>query len=222
MPTDKDELIHFLMKTNQEQKETIEHLQNTITDLQSMVANLNETIDELKRKLFGTSSEKTKGTSREDEETGRQKEKTTVAGYTRTRKNKSKRNDLYASLPVETVYCDVPREQRLCPDCDTPMEHLGYTFVREELRITPAKVVRVQYMQEKTVCPVCKKEDDTTIAAAKTPTPLLAHSPASPDMVAMVMYQKVFLDLPFYRQSKDWKEKGYDSQSYTNTNTKYK
>ncbi len=88
------------------------------------------------------------------------------------------------------------------------MEHLGYKFVREELRITPAKVERVHYMQETLVCPVCRQEDETTIVEAKTPTPLLAHSPASPDMVAMVMYQKSFLHLPFYRQSKDWLEKG--------------
>ena len=88
------------------------------------------------------------------------------------------------------------------------MEHLGYKFVREELRITPAKVVRVHYMQETLMCPVCRQEDETTIVEAKTPTPLLAHSPASPDMVAMVMYQKSFLHLPFYRQSKDWMEKG--------------
>ena len=78
----------------------------------------------------------------------------------------------------------------------------------EELRITPAKVVRVHYMQETLMCPVCRQEDETTIVEAKTPTALLAHSPASPDMVAMVMYQKSFLHLPFYRQSKDWMEKG--------------
>lgn len=86
------------------------------------------------------------------------------------------------------------------------MEHLGYKFVREELRITPARVVRVRYMQETLVCPVCREEDETTILEGKTPTPLLAHSPASPDMVAAVMYQKSFLHLPFYRQSKDWLE----------------
>ena len=102
----------------------------------------------------------------------------------------------------------MPEAERFCPDCDSAMEHLGYKFVREELRITPAKVVRVRYMQETLVCPVCRQEDETTIKAAKAPTPLLVHSPASPDMVAMVMYQKSFLHLPFYRQSKDWIQKG--------------
>ena len=56
-------------------------------------------------------------------------------------------------------------------------------------------------MRETLMCPVCRQEDETT-------TPLLAHSPASPDMVAMVIYQKSFLHLPFYRQSKDRMEKG--------------
>ena len=55
-------------------------------------------------------------------------------------------------------------------------------------------------MRETLMCPVCRQEDETT-------TPLLAHSPASPDMVAMVIYQKSFLHLPFYRQSKDRMEK---------------
>ena len=63
-------------------------------------------------------------------------------------------------------------------------------------------------MAEKLICPACKEEDDTTIIKATVPTALMPHSPGSPDMVATVMYQKVFMDTPFYRQEKDWKEKG--------------
>ena len=177
-------------------------LRATIKELRSTIANLNETIDELKRKIFGTSSEKTR---RPDQEEGIQEEETVtvVKEHTRTRRKKSVRADLYEALPIKEISCDVPPEERICPDCGSPMEHLGYKFVREELRITPAKVVRVHYMQETLMCPVCRQEDETTIVEAKTPTPLLAHSPASPDMVAMVMYQKSFLHLPLYRQSKD-------------------
>lgn len=67
MPTDKDELIEYLKKNielletrNSEQSETIKVLQSTISDLNQTIVNLNETIDDLKRRLFGTSSEKTK------------------------------------------------------------------------------------------------------------------------------------------------------------------
>ena len=91
------------------------------------------------------------------------------------------------------------------------MGHLGYKTVREELRITPAKVERIRYLQETLVCPACREEDDITIKAAKTPTALLPHSPASPDMVAMVMYQKSCLYLPFYRQEKGLASEGCPS-----------
>ena len=54
MPTDKDELIEYLKKINEQQALVIDTLQATVRDLQGTVANLNETIDELRRKLFGT------------------------------------------------------------------------------------------------------------------------------------------------------------------------
>ena len=204
------ELIQMLKERLNEKDETIATLQATIETLQITIANLTETLDEFKRKFFGISSEKSKKKQTEEElpEETSESETCTVKEHTRERKKKSKRDDLYELLPTEEVFCDVPQEERLCPDCGAEMEHMGYTFIREELRITPAKVVRVRYMQEKLICLVCREEDDTTITQAKPPTALMPHSPASPDMVAMVMYQKSFLHLPFYRQEKDWKEKG--------------
>ena len=214
-----EEMMQLLQKTNIELeqrlkekddtiadlRDTVTDLRATITDLRATIANLTETLDEFKRKIFGKKSEKTKENKPEAEETS---SVSSVKEHIRTRKKKAVRADLYESLPIQEVHCDVPKEERFCPDCNADMKHLGYKFVREELRITPAKVVRVRYMQETLVCPVCREEDDTTMKEAKTPTALLAHSPASPDMVAMIMYQKSFLHLPFYRQSKDWLQKG--------------
>lgn len=189
-----------------------EAMQATIKELQATIANLEETVAELTPRLFGTSSEQTEKSGNRDYEAGvsagadsgtaqpvaARKQKASV------RKPKSTREELYEALPVKPVKCDVPEKDRFCPDCNAPMEHLGYSFVREELRVIPAKVYRVQYFQEKLVCPVCREEDDTTILAAKTPTPLFPHSPASPDMVATVMYNIGALYLPFYRQANDW------------------
>ena len=205
-----DENIQLLYKVISDKDKTIDELQKTIEQLNRNIANLTETIEEMKRKLFGISSEKlpkadavqTGGLETEPPKT------TEVKAHTRTAKPKSVRKDLYESLPVKRVDCMVPEEERFCPDCDTPMVHLGYSFVREELHIIPAKVIRVQYYQEKLKCLACEEEGDTTIVAARTPTALLKHSPASPDMVAEVMYQKVFMDLPFYRQGKYWKQLG--------------
>ena len=50
--SDKDQLIELLTKVNKEQEQTIK-------ELRAMIANLQETLNELQRKLFGTSSEKT-------------------------------------------------------------------------------------------------------------------------------------------------------------------
>lgn len=81
-------------------------LRATIKELRSTIANLNETIDELKRKIFGTSSEKTR---RPDQEEGIQEEETVtvVKEHTRTRRKKSVRADLYEALPIKEISCDV-------------------------------------------------------------------------------------------------------------------
>jgi len=53
-------------------------------------------------------------------------------------------------------------------------------------------------------CPGCHEEDETTIVAAPAPASLFPHSPASPSLVAMIMYRKAGLYLPFYRQEMDF------------------
>lgn len=136
------------------------------------------------------------------------RKKTTVRSHTRNRKPKAKREELYANLPVRDIRCPMPDTGRLCPDCDTPMETIAWQFVREELRITPAKVERVRYLQEVLACPACREEDGGSISKAPVPTALLAHSPASPSMAAYVMYQKYMNSVPFYRQEMDWLQMG--------------
>ena len=204
--------IRYLEQQTQEQSETIRTLNETIKDLRRTVANLQETMNELNRKLFGKSSEKTclklLEEEQEEEVIAGDSRKIQVKEHTRVRKPKSLRKDLYESLPVRRIDCPVPEGERTCPDCDTPMEHLGWVPAREELRITPVKVERVRYYQEKLVCPVCREEGDTTIIESRVPAPLLKHSPASPSIVATVMYDKSGLFLPFYRQEKDWEHKG--------------
>lgn len=128
MPLDAEEMIQLLLKTNKEQEQTITDLRATIKDLRSTIANLNETLDELKRKLFGSSSEKTKA-SQPVEETVPEAEPTTIVKeHKRVRKKKSVRADLYEALPVVEVPCDIPEEERICPDCDSKMEHLAISL----------------------------------------------------------------------------------------------
>lgn len=200
-------LIELLQKTIEQKDGQIEELRRTIMQLQATVANLNETIEEFRRKFFGASSEKSRRKTEEGAEEA-EEEKVTVRSHTRERRPKSRREELYANLPVREVRCPLPEEGRLCPDCDAPMETIAWAFAREELRITPATVERIHYMQEVLACPACREEDSTTIVKASTPTALFAHSPASPSMAAFVMYQKFMNAVPFYRQEMDWLQMG--------------
>jgi len=201
-------LVELMQKTIEQKDEQIKELRQTVADLQATVANLNETLEEFRRKFFGSSSEKTRRKTSGEEEPGQKGKKVAVKSHTRERKPKSKREELYKNLPVREVKCPVPEDCRLCPDCDAPMETVAWMPVREELCITPAKVERVCYLQEVLVCPACREEDEGTFTKAPTPTPLLAHSPTSPSMVAYVMYQKFMNSVPFYRQEMDWLQKG--------------
>ena len=74
------------------------------------------------------------------------------------------------------------------------------SFVHEELRITPAKVERIHYYQEKWQCPECRKDGDGTFAESRIPTALIPHSPASPSMAAYVAMEKIGMAVPYYRQ----------------------
>ena len=200
-------LIEFMQKTIEQKDEQIRELRETIENLQTTVASLNETIEEFRRKFFGSSSERSRRKNVEPEKE-EEPEKVTVKSYQRDRKPKSTREELYKNLPVREVRCPMPEGKRVCPDCDTPMETISWQYVREELSIIPAKVERIRYLQEVLACPVCRKEDEGTVVKAPTPTALLAHSPASPSMVAYVMYQKFMNSVPFYRQEMDWLQKG--------------
>ncbi len=196
-------LIGLMQKTIEQKDEQIRELRETVAQLQATVASLNETLEEFRRKFFGTSSEKTRR-KKEREEGEPEGTTVTVKSHTRERKAKSKREELYQNLPVREVRCPVEEGYRLCPDCDTPMETVTWQYVREELSITPAKVERVRYLREVLACPVCRAEDEGTFTKAAAPVPLLSHSPASPSMVAYVMYQKFMNSVPFYRQEMDW------------------
>ena len=192
----KDLMIQMLSERLNEKDETITDLKETIKDLKVTIAGLQETLNEFQRKLFGTSSEKTK----QDEKT-EETVTTTVKSHKRTtRKAKATREDQYGNLPIRKEVIPLSEEDKHCPYCNSLMEYVTETFVREELRITPAKVERIHYYQEKWQCPECKKDGDGTFAESKTPTALIPHSPASPSIVSYVAMEKIGLAMPYYRQ----------------------
>ena len=220
------ETIESLRQLADSQRLTIEQMsqnhEEQTAQLNQTIANLNETVEYLKKKLFASSSERSKkdvfpgqmdlfneAEATMDPSVLEPALEEAVGGYKRkARKPKSTREEILAGLPVIEVPCTVPDEDRNCPYCNTSMEVIGKKVVREELRIIPAKVERIQYIQEVLGCPECKKDGASVIVGAETPGPLLKHSLASPSTVAYVMYQKYVNSIPLYRQEADWKQLG--------------
>lgn len=194
-----------------EKDETIAQLRKLVDDLQSLKTNLEETLRELRRQLFGTVSEKIIAKQTEEEEAQPSSEKNVirVKKHTRERKPKAKREDLYANLPVRDVKIPLTDEQRRCEYCNSEMVTMTYTPVREEIRITPAKVERIRLMQEVAICPECKKDGDGTFVKAEVYPALLPHSPASASSVAYVIFDKCFMGIPYYRQEAGMAELGF-------------
>lgn len=220
------ETIESLRQLVDSQRRTIEQMtrshEEQTAQLNQTIANLNETVEYLKKKLFASSSEKTKkdafpgqldlfneAEAAADPSVPEPTLEEAVGGYKRkAKKPKATREEILAGLPVIEVPCTVADEDRSCPYCNTPMEVIGKKVVREELRIIPAKVERIRYVQEVLGCPECKKDGASVIVGAETPSPLLKHSLASPSTVAYVMYQKYVTSVPLYRQEADWKQLG--------------
>ncbi len=206
-----NELLKMVIETQasriKEQEETIKELRSIIDELHSVTANLEETIAEFKRQFFGVKSEKT-SKKEEPAEADDKKESIQVKSHTRERKPKATRDELYANLPVKEIICPVPEEERICDWCNAEMIPTKPTFVREELRITPAVVERVRYMQEVLICPECKQDQIGTFKKGEVPSALIPHSPASASAVAFVMFNKCFMGLPYYRQESAFTQLG--------------
>ena len=208
----------------EEQTKTISDLTAIISELKAVNAGLEETLHELQRKLFGTSSEKTSANSSEKDDnpldddapdtssnnTESDGEVITysVREHKATRKPKSSRSELYKELPIVEINVPAKGDKCYCPWCRSKMEHLGYKFAREEIRIIPAKVKRVHLMKEMLKCPECEKTGVSSIVEGDVPKSLLPHSPVSASFGAEVMYRKVKDYLPFYRMENDTMQLG--------------
>lgn len=185
---EENELLKMIVETQAsriaEQEATIKELRIMVDELRSLKANLEETLEEFRRQFFGVRSEKTAAPKKEKAET----KTVQVKGYTAQRKKKATREELYANLPVREILCTVPDQERKCDWCNAEMVSINAAaFVREEIRITPAKVERIHYMQEVLICPECKKDKDGSFKKGEVPSALIPHSPASASAVAYTM-----------------------------------
>lgn len=213
--------ISQLNMTIKSQNELIVSLRQTIDANNEAMAVMNEKIDYLTKKLFGTSSEKSKNVEGQlslfdeaEQEAGACGEpedgETVVKEH--TRKAKGTHAELFRGVPAKDEVIALSEDQKHCADCGAEMEVIGREFVRQEFRFTPAKGEVVNLYRETAKCPVCSEapamEKAVSFVKAHVPEALIPHSYASASAVAWTMYQKYANSMPLYRQEQDFKQIG--------------
>ena len=216
------DMISQLNMTVKSQNEIILSLKDTIASNQEQMRIMTEQIEYLTKKLFGTSSEKTKNLDGqyslfdEAEQEAMPTDETEIAESVpvkeHTRKAKSKQSDVFKGVPSRDEIIPLSEDQKYCTECGSEMKVIGREFVRREFRFTPAKGEVVNIYVETAKCPVCSEapamEKAVQFVKSHAPEALIPHSYATASVVAWVMYQKYANSMPLYRQEQDWKQLG--------------
>ena len=194
-------------------------LEKRITELEKENLLLQEKVAFLTRKLYGRSTEQTSSLGIEGQMSLFDEAESSadsfavepdlkdVASY-RRRKFKGQREELLKDIPHEKKLCTLAEEDRFCEKCGTPLVSVGEEFVRTEIEFIPAKVRVIDYYRETFECRNCRREGTGFMEKSPMPYPVIQHSYASPSTVAWVIYQKYELDVPLYRQEKEWADLG--------------
>lgn len=221
----------------------LRELKDMITDLRNMIKTLQATVDAankreealiqerdnlkdeislLRKKLFGSSSEKrvidfpsqlnlfNEAELEQDPSAAETEELAATLPEETPKKKKTRATDAerFKGIPVIKKYIDIPEEDKTCPVCSTPLVKIGEEFVRRELVFIPAKLKVVEIYSFNYSCPECSKRDIPVIKKGKDGKPHMLYGMASAGTVAWVMYQKFCNSLPYCRQEKDWKQYG--------------
>ena len=213
------DLISQLNTTIAAQIEVIKSLQQSLEADREEKRILQEKIDYLTKKLFGTSSEKSKDINGQlnlfDEAEQVANDESEIPSITvpeHKRKSKSTHRELFKGVPSRDELISLPENQRSCDICGAELEPIGKEFVRHEFRYTPAKGEVINIYRETYKCLTCSTAnsmaENIKFVKAHVPEALIPNSYTSESAVAWVMYQKFSNAMPLYRQEQDWKQLG--------------
>ena len=213
-----------------------------IAELEAKIAALKSTVAELsalnkwyeeqfrlaKHRLYGASSEKSPGQMtlfNEAEVTADPKaaepELWQVTAHVR-KKRVGKREEFYEGIPTEQVVHELPKNERICPECGGDVHACGHEVLRRELEIIPAQVRAVEHIQTVYSCRACEKiaaEDAVPMVKSKVPAPVIKGSGvASPSLLAYILCNKYVLALPLNRQEQEFARLGINVSRQTMAN----
>lgn len=187
-----------------------------------LIANLQRQLDELKTKVFGSTSEVRRYEipgqlslfdSLEEESKPAveiEPEYVEVKEHKRERKPKATYDEIFADIPSRDIAVEpLSEEDRICPECGTLMEPLGTEIVRTEILFHPSWVERINYVATTYKCPNVHGEDEKSIFAKdKCPEAFIPESYASESLVTDIAYQKYVMASPLYRLEQSYEQMG--------------
>ena len=149
-----------LLKKLDQQTQLLTSYDQKIFEQDQTIQQLTEQVEFLSKKLFGSSSEKTKVDPGQLtlfgdpvlEEPLTKDEPTEEITY-RRRKTSGRKAELTKDLPIEEVHCELHGEDCTCDHCGQAMKPMGKKVVREEVCFIPSLgdklVIQVQIFDEK-------------------------------------------------------------------------
>ena len=216
------DMIHDLQKMIKTLQATVDAANKREEALTQERDNLKEEVDLLRKKLFGTSSEKrvldipgqlnffNEAELEQDPALAQMEELEASSSEKTSKKRKARATDAerFKGIPVEKEYLDLSEKEKNCPVCGTALKQIGEEFVRRELVFIPAKLKVREYYSRNYECPQCSQHGIPVIKKGKDGRPHMLYGMACAGTVAWVMYQKFCNALPYFRQEKDWKQYG--------------
>jgi transposase len=100
-------------------------------------------------------------------------------------RRQSKRISIPAELPRVEIIHDLPAEQKICPQDQTPLKRIG-SETSEQLEIIPAQIRVLKHIRYKYACPCCQQH----LIIASKPKQAIEKSIASASLLAYVATQK--------------------------------
>ena len=196
------ELVHSLAEKIRENNRQAQHIDY-----------FKHEIKLLKKKIFGSSSEKMKEPVLQDDifnefelcshELELEEPDLPETQAAPKPRKKSGRRPLPKTLPREVVEHDLTAEEKSCVCCGNEMECIGKK-TSEELAYQPPKFTVIENQRKQYACKSCNKENQDTskaaiIKTAKKPEKIIPKSIATPSLLAAIVVAKFADHLPLYR-----------------------
>lgn len=225
-----EKLTENKKQLSKENKNLTEENKQLLSEIKQLTIDYNWALEQLKlskKKIYGASAEKIAAdygqisffNEAEAERTPMLPEPK-IEDVVRKLNKKKKRSakEIYKNLEVVEKIYELPKEEQVCPKCDSEMTFMRWE-IKNEIKIIPAQAQLIVHKKAVYVCKNCDKNGiEGSFKTAEATTSLIEKSLVSPSLMAWIMNQKFCLALPLYRQEQELKRIGINLSRQTMSN----